>query len=186
MKQKFKLPTTDRLIGVSAIIISLLTLIIFIYQTHIISTESRLSVKPNLFFDFELIENDSLVSFKRTVKNKGLGPALIHSSVLRYQNEDYTLDFDKFISDKFPDVRNYTELDSYGITEGSIISPDETITIYKFEINTNNPKAYREFWKCLNFEYEKYAPDWSFELIYSSIYEDEKWCKNTDETKLKP
>ena len=102
MKHKFKLPTTDRLLGISAMIISILTLLIFIFQTHIMYKKSKLSVKPSLFFEQEYEEVDSVTrSFTETVTNKGLGPAIIQDSKLSYQNEDYLLDFDDFIKKSF-------------------------------------------------------------------------------------
>lgn len=67
---KCKLPKTDRLVGISAMIISLLTLIIFTYQTNVIRKQSKLSAKPRLSFITSQTVIDSLVIFEQTLTNK--------------------------------------------------------------------------------------------------------------------
>lgn len=178
MKRKSKLPQTNRIVGISAMIISLLTLIIFIYQTNIISKQSKLSVKPRLSFNKSQTIIDSLVIFEKTLTNKGLGPAIIHNSILSYQKEDYALDFNAFVSNKFPDIEKYGNLASTtSISSGTSISPNETIIIYKFEAPLKNIP---EIMKYLNIDSNSYDPNWNFELIYSSIYEDIQWNINDD------
>ena len=154
MKQKFKLPKTDRLLGISAMIISLLTLIIFTYQTHIIDKKNKLSVKPSLHIDAhqeDIIRlTDTTITIKYTVTNKGLGPAIIHSSTLNYQNEDYPLDFDEFIMKKFPLINEYSStLNSSPIIKSTIISAGETKDIFTFKITMKDsyklPNNYFDF-----------------------------------------
>lgn len=60
----FKKISTDRLLGTSAMVINVLTLIIFIYQTDIMRLQSKLSVKPRLDFTTNQGGNDSLISFQ--------------------------------------------------------------------------------------------------------------------------
>ena len=107
MKHKFKLPTTDRLIGISAMIISILTLLIFIFQTHIMYKKSKLSVKPSLYISPIFKDDGTTYTLEHYVTNKGLGPAIIQSSTQSYQNANYTLvDFHHLIMQKFPDIEN--------------------------------------------------------------------------------
>ena len=174
MKHKFKLPTTDRLIGISAMIISLLTLIIFIYQTHIISKESKLSVKPRLVFEPGRETENGFEIYELTLTNKGLGPAIIQNSSQSYQNDNYPfVDFDYLIMKKFPDIENEIgyDLSTSSIIEGDLIAVNEIITVYKLKITSES-----------NLKLSKYLniDDLRFEVTYSSMYEDEEWSESND------
>ena len=174
MKHKFKLPTTDRLIGISAMIISILTLIIFIYQTHIISKKSKLSVKPRLVFETETKTEKGFKTYILTLTNKGLGPAIIQNCTQIYQNINYPLvDFDHLIMKKFPDIENEKncDLSTNRIKQGDIIPVNETITVYELKMTSE-----------INLKISKYLniDDLRLEVIYSSMYEDETWRENND------
>ncbi|MFD2588958.1 hypothetical protein ACFSQJ_18680 [Croceitalea marina] len=99
---KLKRISTDRLIGVSAMVISLLTLIIFIYQTNIMREQSKLSVKPRLDFTLNSSIQDTTLILQEVVQNKGLGPAIIDSIYFKYKEDSYEVDTEKFLKQKFP------------------------------------------------------------------------------------
>ena len=84
---KFKM-NTDRVIGLSAMLIGLLTLIIFTYQTSIIRKQSRLSVTPRLVFNTIQDQKDSSITYVVEIINKGLGPAVIESINIIEGNTD--------------------------------------------------------------------------------------------------
>lgn len=173
---KIKFPKTDRLIGLSAMIISILTLIIFIYQTNIINTQSKLSVKPRLSLSSIESTKDSIVIFEEAIQNKGLGPAIVKKASIEYKGETFPLDFDEFISRKFPEHEKYVDLlQTSGISENSTILQNETITIYKMEIPMSKLS---EVVKYFEVDLENMEPSWNFELVYSSLYEDETWKAN--------
>ncbi|MEM9921804.1 MAG: hypothetical protein AAF990_27115 [Bacteroidota bacterium] len=170
---KFKLPTTDRLLGVSAIIISVLTLIIFIYQTNIINKQSKLSVKPRLSFGRIENTNDSIVTIEQHLQNKGLGPAIISEASIIYKREKFKFDFDEFINNKYPKIEDYGNLlRTTGISKDGTILPKEIIVIYKFEIPINKIE---EVTKYLDLNGESLEPNWNFEVKHTSLYEDEIW-----------
>jgi len=176
---KIKLPETDRLLGVSAMIISVLTLIIFIYQTSIINQQSKLSVKPQLSFILIQAENDSIMSFEQIVKNKGLGPAIIKNTSIYYDKKTYSIDFENFVFEKFPEVEKYVELKkNTNIIEGGIISSNESITVYKIELKKSKIS---DVFKYLDFDTQNVEPKWQLEIEYTSMYEDEIWKINDTE-----
>ena len=82
MKKNFN---ADRIIGLSAMLISLMTLIIFLYQTNLIKKQSVLSVRPRLTFSKNIDKtvtvkdstNSTTISIRLTLRNNGLGPAII-------------------------------------------------------------------------------------------------------------
>ena len=62
-------------------------------------------------------------------------------------------------------------MDTDRIEKGDIIAVNETITIYKIQ---TTEEIMLKLSKYVNFD------DLHFELIYSSMYEDEKWSENND------
>lgn len=183
MKQESKIPKTDRLIGLSAMIISLLTLIIFIYQTNLIREQARLLVEPRLQFATEEFEINSFKTFRQILINKGLGPAVIYDPKIIYQNKNYKLDFGEFTEDKFPEIyeRCYT-IETKDLSEGEYMLPKDTVVLFSYKVQLpRNPECI----KCLNFDTKTGYPRWDIELTYSSIYKDVKWrLKITENTPI--
>ena len=176
MKQESKIPKTDRLIGLSAMIISLLTLIIFIYQTHLIRQQARLSVEPRLQFSTDKLNNYPFKTFRQILINKGLGPAIIYDPKIIYQNKNYDLDFAKFTKDKFPEsyVLCYT-IQTYRLGEGHYMLPKDTVVLFRYTVQLERDPECSE---NLNFDTKTEDPRWDIELTYSSIYKDVKWRLN--------
>lgn len=165
----------DKILGLSAILISLLTLIIFIYQTNIIHKQSRLSVTPRLSFSTELNRQDSIASFNLLLKNKGIGPAIINSSKIILNTKEYEVVLDDFFNSEYPELRKlgaFTSLST--VQEGLTLSPNETMILFSYKFNQNN---INEIKKHLSINSEEKFP-FSIELIYSSIY-DEEWKVNS-------
>ena len=81
MDQRFF--TGDKLIGLSALFVSLLTLMVFIYQTNLIRKQQFMAVYPHL----NLINNNSWsLNYKYVLENEGVGPAFIRSIEARELN----------------------------------------------------------------------------------------------------
>jgi len=174
---KFKNIKTDRLLGISAMIISLLTLVIFIYQTNIMREQSKLSVKPRLDFTLNQGGNDSLVVFQQILENKGLGPAIIDSIYFTYKGEVFPLDTEKLFEDQFPKLLEYGYLSQHStLGRGSSLIPAEERSISTYNIPVANLE------KVLT--YLGISPDsnppFRIEVVYTSIYEDEYWGVDSD------
>lgn len=178
---KYNFPSTDRILGVSAMVISVLTLIIFIYQTNIINEQSKLSVRPRLIFGMIQSTNDSTVIFKQYVQNKGLGPAIINEASITYEEGKFDLDFTKFVYAKLPRLGEYGNLLSTTIVskDGTLL-PNEVITMYEIEIPLSKVEGITKY---LNINPDDVKPNWLFELEYTSLYEDETWTINDRENK---
>ncbi len=168
--KKFKL-NTEKTIGLSAMLISLLTLVIFIYQTNIIREQSRLSVTPRIAFNTSLDTPDSISLFSYYIVNKGLGPAIIETIEIIHENNRYKLDFQDFVKKTYPNFNDYgTIIQNMSLDPGVTLSEKENLKFFTF----NFPLKKREsIFKYLKMKDEGELP-FDIEVIYSSIY-GEKW-----------
>ena len=167
---------TDRIIGLSAMMISILTLIIFIYQTNIMRNQSRLSVQPRLIISSNSITTDSLYTFRLNLLNKGLGPAIIESISILYKDKKLEARFDDFVAAQFPAFDDYAALVSNTyLSVGSTISAGEIQNLYAVEIPIANLE---KLIKYLGIEPGEDPIE--IEVVYASIYK-EKWRINSTE-----
>lgn len=171
-KNKKKKLNVDRILGLSAMIISLLTLIIFIYQTNIIHRQSRLSVTPRLSFTTSENQNDTISSYQLSIQNKGIGPAIINSAKIVLSNgKRYNLNMSEFWEEQYPKLKKYGVFrNTSSIGKGTTLSANETrvLSLYEFK-----PSKLDTISKYLQLDKNGGLP-FNIELIYSSIYED-KW-----------
>lgn len=168
--KKFKL-NTDKIIGLSAMLISLLTLIIFIYQTNLMREQSRLSVTPRIAFGTSLDTPDSTSIFTYYITNKGLGPAIIESINIVHEGKKHKLDFQRFVKEAYPKFNNYGNIiQNMSLESGETLSEGEAIKIFSFRFHVENREPFFKYLKVGN------GGDLPFdiEIIYSSIY-GEKW-----------
>lgn len=174
--KKFKL-NTDKIIGLSAMLISLLTLIIFIYQTNIIREQSRLSVTPRIAFNTSLDTPDSISIFSYFIVNKGLGPAIIESIEIVYNEKRYKLDFQDFVKNVFPKFNDYGNvIQNMSLESGVTLSEKESLKFFTFKFKAEKTEA---FFKYLKVKQNGKLP-FDIEVIYSSIY-GEKWKVNANQ-----
>jgi hypothetical protein len=90
MKMKINVNT---LIGSTAVIVSLGTLIVLIYQSKIMREHEEKSAVPKL----ELWNDLSGGYYALSVINRGLGPAIIEKVTISYNEKEYNLDPMQFI-----------------------------------------------------------------------------------------
>ena len=156
-------------------LISLLTLIIFIYQTNIIREQSRLSVAPRIAFNSSLDTPDSISYFSFHIMNQGLGPAIVESIDIIHEGKRFKLDFRKFFEKEFPEFEKYGSIiQNMTITTGTTISEKDGIKFVTYAFKSKNTI---ELLKYLKIEDEDKRP-FEIEVIYSSIYGD-KWKVNS-------
>jgi len=162
---------TDRIIGLSAMLISLLTLVIFVYQTNIIRIQSRLSVTPRIAFNTSLDTPDSISVFSYYIVNKGLGPAIIESIEIVYDEDRYKLDFQDFVKKVYPNFNDYGNIiQNMSLESGVTLSEKETLKFFTFKFKVSKTES---FFKYLNVKDDGELP-FDIEIIYSSIY-GEQW-----------
>ena len=67
----------DRIVSISAIVVSLGTLFMIMYQTNLIRKEQKASVMPNLSIGYGIHIEDNEVEESIRLSNRGVGPAFV-------------------------------------------------------------------------------------------------------------
>lgn len=118
--------TSDKLIGLVALFISLSTLMVFVYQTNLIRKQQYMSVYPHLNLSNHA---SSSLNYKYVLKNEGVGPAFIRS--IHVREKDGTtygglldLAYSK-ITEQDSISMHYSDL-----YEGMLVSADEEVILF--------------------------------------------------------
>jgi hypothetical protein len=162
MAKKKKFWSSEKLMSVAAVFISLLTLAVFLYQTNLIKKQQYMSVFPYLEIGNAGSGSDS---YEFYIENKGIGPALLTDVILSYKKKPLDKSLQEFVTSKTSDKDSfYFQYSS--IYSGRLISPNESIPlIYNTDKNENSADRLYEIINDSDFE---------FIIEYQSIYE-EKW-----------
>ncbi len=169
----------DRILGISAMVISILTLAIFIYQTDIMRIQSKLSVKPRLDFTTNQGGNDTLIVFQEVLENKGLGPAIIDSIYVRYKQKNFSMDAETFFKEQFPKLLEYGYFSQHAtLGRGVTLTPNEERSLFVYKLPATKLDSVFAYLGIADID----EIPFEFEVIFTSIYEDEKWLINSNES----
>lgn len=168
---KKKFWNADKIVSLSAMSIALFTLVVLLYQSHILDKQYQLTVKqqkasvlPRLMLASSWSDN----SYEIFIQNKGLGPAFIKGL---YVNEKDSAHFLVSVKDYFDwnnpenSVHRYTES---GIIPGLVVSPGETIELLSVEDSAQIVKPLSKF-------FQKYFSGYRssvFFVEYESVFGD--------------
>ena len=153
---------SDKLIGLTAMFISICTLIVFLYQTNLIKKQQYASVFPYLELGHW---GTSTENYRFILENKGIGPALITEIKIRYKDTLLDKDLPGFVRSRI-DERDSLSFFYSSIYKGRLISANERISL--IENNDGKANSSRYLHKIID------DPDLEFIITYESIYE-EKW-----------
>ncbi len=159
MQKKFW--NSEKILSISAMLVSLCTLIVFIYQTNLIRKEQYLSVFPYLSLGHSGINTDT---YSYVLKNDGIGPALITHISIQVGDSTFQEDLPSYLG------RTKIKADSIdfyysNISPGRLVPEKEEIEII----------SSRGGYKVSNKIYDKIVRDSVILIIeYESIY-GEKW-----------
>jgi len=160
-------PRADRIVSLSAIFISLLTLCVFVYQTTLIHKQQRMSVFPNL-----QIGNMGYGSkdFAIILENTGVGPAIIESIKIQYKGKTFDMDLPSFLYEQTNKLDSI-KLTYSNVSPGQLIPAGRRVEILKATGGKDNAVQLALALQSLR------ESDMDMEIIYSSIYE-ERWLLN--------
>ena len=162
---------SEKWLSISAISISFLTLIIFVYQTNLLSKQNYLSILP--YLALSKTENKGEHIFALNLENHGVGPAIIESVTLLYKGKRYDLtEYDNGIYAFFKSME--PALDS--IQNVSYSTMDKGLAIpanSKYNVLTVNDS--REDYDTMVRTSKQFLADgFDYEIIYKSI-QNERW-----------
>lgn len=118
--------TAEKILGLSALFVSLCTLFVFIYQTNLIRKQQYMSVYPHL--NLTNYHSESL-NYKYVLINQGVGPAFIksiHVKELNGKPYDSLLDY---IEDKLEE-RDSIWFHYSDLYEGQLIPANKEIILF--------------------------------------------------------
>ncbi|MCO6480981.1 MAG: hypothetical protein J5I94_30335 [Phaeodactylibacter sp.] len=161
----------DKLVSLSAISISFITLVIFIYQTNLMRQQNFISIMP--YLDLSTTNDIAEYNFELNLKNHGVGPAIIESVELAYQGQRYNLaDYDDHLFSVLASVD--TALDSVKyvssstLTRGMAIPPNTVYNVFRVKGSEVDYQLVTEHLQNLLGE------GLDYEIIYRSI-QGERW-----------
>ena len=153
-------------------LISLVTLIIFVRQTNIMDKQSRLSALPYLMVEQSTNSEQYRIQF--SLVNHGVGPAIIESRKIVFDGKEYDQDFYQFMTESLPELDSIEPYNWSSVYKGQAIPANGRIVMVGIGKNQKEFDIFLKVLKDLQSESNFY-----FEIIYTSIYGD-RWKLSTD------
>lgn len=155
---------TESLLGISAVFLSLVALVVSVFQTQIAREQQYASVWPRLQTNYAKNKDE----FTFSIVNNGVGPAIIESIRIQYRGKHYK-DFRQLVDEQIQQIiqTNRTETDItiesiYGsVTPGDVIKSDGEIRLGRISKN--------EFLAQVMLQLIQ-SPSYRIGVIYSDVY----------------
>ena len=162
---------SEKLLSISAMIISFLTLIIFVYQTNLLSRQNDISILP--YLDLSSTRNQAEQIFELTLKNHGVGPAIIESVIFKHQNRSFDLaqyEDDLFVLLKAvaPELDSIRSFSSSTLERGTAIPANGEYNVIRVK---GLAEEYELIVRVVNNLLES---NLDYEIVYKSI-QNERW-----------
>ncbi|TKD66236.1 hypothetical protein FBT53_05005 [Flavobacterium sp. ASW18X] len=168
MKMKLN---TNTLLSLTAMLVSVLTLVIFIYQTNLMRKQNYISILP--YVQFAERNHSSGNVYELSLKNHGIGPAILESVQMIYYGEVESLTtYDNSIVTYLKSKNS--ALDSLDNFTFSTLNPGIAIPAnqsYSFLKVAESAKDYTLITDAIA---ELLADGLEYKIVYKSI-QDERW-----------
>lgn len=163
--------SSDRILGLTAMLVSLMTLLIFIYQTNLLRQQNYISILPYLAVSSTI--DASTTKFQIDVINQGIGPAIIESIAVLYDGRSYNLaDYEHRLFDALRDID--PDLDSVIHFSTGTLEPGMAIpanTSYNLVAVKNQPEDFKIMTSVFD---ELLSDGLNYSIVYKSI-QNERW-----------
>ena len=171
MENKFW--TSEKLLSLSALFVSLLTLGVFVYQTNLIRKQQYMSVYPHLS-----ISNSQSYSlnYEFVLRNEGVGPAFIKKIEVKGQDEKIYESLAEYLEDTLEE-KDSIWVHNSDIFEGKLIQAGEKVVLFglidesftnELGLPKNTIEGAKKLRQVLNND------DLEIKIEYESIY-GERW-----------
>jgi hypothetical protein len=156
---------TEKIVSLSAVLISIATLIVLIYQTNLMSKQQRLSVLPYLTMGNM---GAYTPNFKYVIFNNGIGPAFVEKIEVKYKGKTYPYDLYVFLAEH---AEGFSEINNFfysNLAAGTLIPAQTNVEHLLIENSAEDGEKLHAMLSKL------FEEGLSFEITYRSIY-DERW-----------
>ncbi|MGB5458511.1 MAG: hypothetical protein WBM91_13115 [Eudoraea sp.] len=162
---------SDKILSLSAMSVSVLTLIIFIYQTNLMSKQNYLSILP--YVQISTSDDKAENTFSLDIKNHGVGPAIIESVIIYYKGEKHDLrDYDNYLynylKSEMPVLDSVKFFSSSTLDKGIAIPANSSYNVFSVQ---DSEKDYNLLTTSLE---ELLRNGLRYEITYRSI-QNERW-----------
>ena len=172
---------TDRVVSVSAFIVSIATLFLIFYQTNLIRKEQKASVLPSLTIGYSVDRNNQKIKEGIWVSNQGLGPAFIEQVAIIEKGKLQTIDPFGFLKSNY-DAKEISFVNR--IFPGRIIPANDGFTIIEKNTDSSSKIILSNVFEY-PYEINQMPSDKEekaiIQIVYKSIYGD-KWKISSDKT----
>jgi len=163
MKKNFW--NSDRVISFSAILISVMTLVVLVYQTNIMREQQRLSVLPYLSMNNS---GTGTSNYSFMLYNNGIGPAFVEAVKVIHKGKEYEMDIPSFLNKYIPKLDSINNLYHSNVYAGMLIPAGMELPVLQIDNSKEDADKLFALFKELSKE------GFDFELTYKSIY-NERW-----------
>ena len=151
--------------SLAAIIASLGTLFVIVYQTAIFRKQQYASVLPYLEM-WNSNPGSKGTNYMFILKNNGIGPAFIQEVKIHFDDSIYSLDPGRFTIDIIHPIDSILNFGYTNISKGSVVPAGELIELVAVKNDSINAPILRKWFQTM--------PNLEVEIIYASVYE-ERW-----------
>lgn len=151
------------------ILISTITLLVFIYQTNLIQQQQYMSVYPHLkLFN----ENSNSLNYQYVLSNLGIGPAFITKIEVKDTNDHHYQSVNEYLATKLS-INDSIWIHNSDIYEGQLLPANTKVVLYglhseeecqEMGLNPNTQWGASKLRSILNSE------EFSLKITYKSIY----------------
>lgn len=185
----FQQMNADRIVSISAIVVSLGTLFLIMYQTNLIRKEQKASVMPNLSIGYGIhIENDEIEESIR-LSNLGVGPAFVREVRVIEGDEVFETDPVGYLLDQ--DIYNRRKSTTVNrLLPGAVIPANNNFEIYGQVLDSTSTISLQETFRFPSVlveqlfdvpqsEDEQNHRQATIEIVYENVYGD-RWVARSD------
>lgn len=156
----------DKIIGLSAVVVSLAACLLIAYQTFLMREQQLLSALPHLSIGNE---GSYTPNFRYVLSNHGIGPAFIEDIKISYQGKiSDDQDLAAFFIQNSEEFQNLHHVLHSNIFPGMLIPAGSDIAIFEVANSKDDAAKLHELMNSF------YEGGLTFKLIYASVY-GERW-----------